>query len=153
MFSYRPPKGSCWGHAIRGKDLQSATDHLHRFLATYFEPIQPDGDAYDFSCLLRWRESMLPNVDWPAELDAASRESLCMVTLGGGSRIGFPGGLLIPLSPAEPSSYEFLRRFAADAPFKMSAKHFSVGSPSGGKSIVRWGKADGEVLWRLQGVI
>jgi len=152
MFRYSPPKGSCWGHAIRGRDLRSATEHLHKFFADYFEPIVRNGDAHDFSCTLKWKDGVLPRDGLTVEL-LQLPAGLCGVTLGGGSRIAFLGGLIIPISPTEQSSYEFIRRFAGDAPFKMSAKHFSLWRPPLGKGTLRWKKAEGEVLARLQAVI
>jgi hypothetical protein len=106
---------------------------------------------------LRWKNALLPNNDWPvewlkAEYDRA-RSSLCMVNLGNGSRISFGGGLTIPISPGDPRSYDFLERFAADAPFKMSAKHFMVNLPIGSNGKLRWRKPDAQILARLEQAI
>jgi len=46
MFSYRPPKGSCWGHVIRPNDIFKAIHKTHAFFDAYFEsvePLEPEG--------------------------------------------------------------------------------------------------------------
>lgn len=128
------------------------------FFKTYFEPMAPGALAPKcFDCVLFWKNSVLPNVDWPEEYLKPGNEkclaSLCMVNLGAMRRIMFGGGLSIPVSPNEPSSYEFLKRFSADAPFKMSAKHFSVIIPIGKKSKLASRKPDAEVFKKLSKVI
>jgi hypothetical protein len=126
---------------------------MHAFFARYFEPFGSETGSMDsdFSFDLHWKDGVLPNADWPAEYlepeNARFRASLCMVGVGGGSRISFPLGLIIPISPEEESSYEFLGRFAADAPIRMSPKHFSVGVPRGTKGHLQWRKVQGN-LWR-----
>jgi hypothetical protein len=42
MFAYRPPKGSCWGHAPHPKNTLKAIQKAHTFFDTYFEPIQAE---------------------------------------------------------------------------------------------------------------
>src|SRR6476659_2248699 len=42
MFSYRPPKDSCWGCAMRPKVAIRAIEKTNSFLNTYFEPIRPE---------------------------------------------------------------------------------------------------------------
>jgi hypothetical protein len=100
---------------------------------------------------------VLPNVNWHAVFlkpgNERSQGSLCMINLGNGSRISFGGGLLIPISPQEPASYEFLQRFSADAPFKMSAKHFMVGVSIGKNGNLAWRKPEAEIAARLNEVI
>src|SRR5262245_43169575 len=115
MFSYRPPKSSVWGHAIRPKNTELATQKLNVFLDAWFEPFVRDEGSYDsyYTCHLNWKSALLPNTDWPEEWLKPeydrSRGSSCMVTLGNGSRISFGRGLMIPISPDDPSSYEFLK--------------------------------------------
>jgi len=64
----------------------------------------------------------------------------------------FAGGLWIPISFTEPTSYEFIRRFSGDAPFKMSAKHFKVGVLVG-QDLGTLRKPDAEIAARLQSVL
>ena len=66
-----------------------------------------------------------------------------------GNRVMFPMGIVFPLSTVEPASFEFLRRFSTDAPFKMSAKHFMVGiTAKNGKFA--WRKPDVDILAKLE---
>src|ERR1700733_10666963 len=149
MFSYRPPKGSCWGHAIRPRDTLKARQKIHAFFATYFEPVEPETPpSKSFDCDLRWNNSVLPNTDWPEEYLKPGNENwqrcLFVANLGLFWRIMFPRGITIPISPKEPSSYEFLRRFSADAPFKMSPRHFQVVISISKKGYVVCRKPDAE---------
>src|SRR5690349_2827430 len=43
MFSFRPPKGSCWGCAMHPKVAVKDIEKTHAFVSTYFEPIRPEG--------------------------------------------------------------------------------------------------------------
>jgi hypothetical protein len=156
VFSYRPPKGSCWGHAIRAANLDQAKQKLQAFFDRYFDPPEPQevADPWDFAWDMKWKEGILPHVAWLEWFLKPGRESAqrstFFVTLGAGSRISFPMGITFPLSPNEPSSYEFLKQFNADAPFKMSAKHFSIGILRGKKGNLAWRKVEGEILAKLQ---
>jgi hypothetical protein len=58
-------------------------------------------------------------------------------------------GIVFPLSTTEPASFEFLRRFSADAPFKMSAKHFMVGIIAKNGKFA-WRKPDAEMAAKLE---
>ena len=159
MFIYRPSKGNMWGHALRPRDPLKAKPAVNRFLETFFETSDPQWDAYGQSTLsLSWRTSVLPQVEWAAEfLTLAGRRSqqvtfLLIRTPALGSRISFPLGLPFPLSVTEPASYEFLRRFAAEAPFKMNAKNFKVGIiHKNGKLASR--KPDAGIAARLAGAV
>ena len=64
-------------------------------------------------------------------------------------RVMFPMGIVFPLATTDPPSFEFLKRFSTDAPFKMSAKHFMVGviAKNGGFA---WRKPDPEIAARLE---
>ena len=58
-------------------------------------------------------------------------------------------GIVFPLSTVESASFEFLKRFSTDAPFKMSAKNFMVGvTAKNGKFA--WRKPDAEILAKLE---
>ena len=148
MFSYRPPKSSCWGHAIRPSDPLKAKQKVNAFFETYFERLDPEWDTTrQLTLTLSWRASSLPSIESPEDLQ---HKVLFIVT---GNRIIFLG-FWIPISCTESASYEFLRRFSADAPFKMSAKHFKVGA-SIGKSLDLGSlrKPDAKIAARLQSVL
>ena len=141
MFVYRPPKGMGWGHA---KDPQKKLD---TFLDTYFERVEQQSPT---TLVLAWKDSVLPKVEWPAAFQGPEnqkvRQFLFMVMAG---RLMFPMGIVFPLSSAEPASFEFLRRFSTDAPFKMSAKHFQVGVVSDTDKFA-WRKPDAEITAKLE---
>jgi hypothetical protein len=149
MFVYRPTKGMCWGHALRPKDAdwRVAKQRLEGFLGMYFETLEHKDDS---EYIVRWKDSALPNIAWPEEFltpELQKQQELLFVFLG--ERIAFPLGLLIPISPQEPSSYEFLRRFSASAPFRMSPKHFSVVVRIGKKGTLADRKPEAEITQRL----
>ena len=74
---------------------------------------------------IEWKASALPDIEWPEELlkpkNQKRQYGLFIVT---GDQVMFPGGLTFPISSTEPASNEFLERFSADSPYKMSPKHF-----------------------------
>lgn len=151
MLSYRPPKSSCWGHAIRPKDPLKAKQRVNAFFETYFEHLAPEWDTTrQFTLKLNWKSDVLPNIDWPQELLKPENQQwqrvLIIVT---GDRISFPLGLMFPILSNEPASYEFLRRFSADAPFKISSKHFQVGILCKSGKMV-WRKPDTQMAAKLQ---
>ncbi len=153
MFVYRPSKDMCWGNAIRPKDSdwRVAKQRLLDFLAMFFEMVERNEDS---KFIVRWKDSVLPNVAWAAEFlapDQQKQQEILFLFLG--ERVGFPLGLTIPISPQEPSSYEFLGRFSASAPFKMSPKHFSVVVRVGKKGTLADRKPDADILARLQAVL
>lgn len=132
MFVYRPPKSSCWGNALRPRDTDLAKQKLDVFLAKYFEKVEQRNAMFS---TLRWKHSELPNVAWPEEYLRPENKKWQEVEFGyTGERVMFPLGLIIPVSPLDLSSYQFIRKFGGCAPFKMSPKHFSV--------VVRVGKKD-----------
>jgi hypothetical protein len=158
MFSYRPPKGSCWGHALRPKGPVNSTDKLQTFFDTYFEPFKrAKHSVFTFTCELSWKTAILPNIEWAPDYLKPGNERFqrisFLVNLGTGGRVMFPMGITIPISPKEPASYEFLKRLSADAPFKMSPKHFQVCVPIGKKGNLAWRKPDTAIAARLQEVI
>ena len=218
MFSYRPPKGSYWGHAMLPKNTLKALKKMHHFFETYFEPVEPEGltlnlnpfgdtanyvpavrekvvqifgrpghpDSMDwvlapgdyqramnlivscppspkppsdpiwlsFKCHLAWKNSALPNVEWPEEFlepeNKKWRGPFLILTMRSGGRFMFPLGIQIPISIKEKSSYEFLGRFAADAPFKMNPKHFQVLVPVGKKGALAFRKPGPEIAAQLR---
>ena len=146
MFVYRPPKGSCWGHSI-GKDPVKAKLKLDAFFDAYFERVESQSPT---TLVLAWKSSVLPKVEWPEAFQGPEnqkvRQFLFMVM---GDRVMFPMGIVFPLSPAEPASFEFLGRFSASAPFKMSAKHFQVGI-LGKNGSFAWRKPDADVAAKFE---
>lgn len=146
MFVYRPSKGSCWGHSI-GKDAVKAKVKLEALFCTYFERVEQQSPT---TLVLAWKDSVLPKVEWPAAFQGPEnqkvRQFLFMVREDG---VMFPMGIVFPLSPAELSSFEFLRRFSADVPFRMNAKHFWVGVVGKSGSFA-WRKPDAEIAARLE---
>ena len=153
MFIYRPSKDMCWGNALRPKDTdwRVAKQRLLGFLAMYFEMVERNEDS---KFIVRWKDSALPNIGWPAEFlapDQQKQQEILFLFLG--ERVGFPLGLTIPISPQESSSYEFLGRFSASAPFKMSPKHFSVVVRVGNKGTLADRKPDADIVARLQSVL
>ncbi|HVM59244.1 MAG TPA: hypothetical protein VMV72_00120 [Verrucomicrobiae bacterium] len=146
MFVYRPPKGSCWGHSI-GKDPVKAKLKLDAFFDAYFERVESQGPT---TLVLAWKSSVLPEVEWPEAFLGPEkqkvRQFLFMVM---GDRVMFPMGIVFPLSTIEPASFEFLGRFGADAPFKMSAKHFQIGIV-GKTGSFAWRKPDADIAAKLE---
>ena len=153
MFIYRPSKDMCWGNALRPKDMdwRVAKQRLESFLDMYFETVERNEDS---KFIVRWKDSVLPNIAWPAEFLAPEqhkqREILFLFL---GERVGFPLGLTIPISPQESSSYEFLGRFSASAPFKMSPKHFSVVVRTGKKGTLLDRRPDADITKLLNDAI
>jgi len=146
MFVYRPPKGSCWGHSI-GKDPAKAKAKLDTFFDAYFERVEQQSPT---TLVLAWKSSVLPKVEWPEVFlgpdNQKLRQFLFMVM---GDRVMFPMGIVFPISPTEPASFEFLGRFNADTPFEMSDKHFQVGIV-GKNGNFAWRKPDAEIAAQLE---
>jgi hypothetical protein len=130
-----------------GKDPVKAKLKLDALFDAYFERVEQQSPT---TLVLAWKDSVLPKVEWPAAFQGPEnqkvRQLLFMVM---GDRVIFPMGIVFPLSPAEPSSFEFLRRFSADAPFQMSANHFQVGV-IGKSGSFAWRKPDAEIAARLE---
>ncbi len=109
-----------------------------------------------FALLLKWKSSVLPKLDWPGEEYA--RE---VFEIGWHARMGvflrnksFVTTMLqIPLSSKEPASYDFLKTFSADAPFKMNPKHFRVIEPTGKKGNLAGRKPSQAIAARLREAI
>jgi hypothetical protein len=146
MFVYRPPKGSCWGHSI-GKDWAKANQKLEALFDAYFERVESQSPT---TLVLAWKSSVLPKVEWPEVFLGPDREKVRQfLFIVRGNRVSFPMGIVFPLSPIEPASFEFLGRFSADVPFKMSAKHFMVGIV-GKKGSFAWRKPDVALAAKLE---
>jgi|ERR1044071_903714 hypothetical protein len=143
----------CWGHALRPKDTdwRVAKQRLEGFLDMYFETVERNEDS---KFIVRWKDSVLPHIAWPEEFltpEFQKRQEILFLFLG--ERVGFPLGLLIPISPTSPSSFEFIGRFNASAPFKMSPKHFSVVVREGKKGTLVDRKPNAEIVARLEAVL
>ena len=150
MFRYTVPKSSCWGHVIRPKDPLKAKQRVNGFFEKYFEAMVPEWDrTRQIDATVSWRESVLPSVEWSEDLSNAENQKMFFLVTG--DRVMFPGGMPFPISSEESASYEFLREFVTDAPFRMNSKNFRVRIR--GKSG-RWGweKPEGEIAERLKAV-
>ena len=149
MFVYRPPKGSCWGHSI-GKDPVKAKEKLEAFFDAYFERVDSVSPT---TLVLAWKSSVLPKFEWPAAFQGPENQKVRQFLFGVmGDRVMFPMGIVFPLSSDDPASFEFLSRFSADAPFKMSAKHFMVGLVSDSGKFA-WRRPDAQTAAKLEDVI
>ncbi len=149
MFVYRPPKGSCWGHAI-GKNSVKAKLKLDSLFDTYLERVEAQSPT---TLVVAWKDSILPKVEWPEVFLGPDKQKLRQFLFSVmGNRVMFPMGIVFPLSTIEPASFEFLGRFSADAPFRMSAKHFMIGviAKNGGFA---WRKPDADIAAKLEAVI
>ena len=99
--------------------------------------------------ILTWKDSVLPKVEWPEVfLGPAKQKVRQFLFMVMGDRVMFPMGIVFPLSPVEPASFEFLGRFSTDAPFKMSARHFQVGVIAKNGSFA-WRKPDTAIAAKL----
>lgn len=100
--------------------------------------------------VVAWKSSVLPKVDWPEAFLGPEKQKVRQFLFGVmGDRVMFPMGIVFPLSTIEPASFEFLGRFSADAPFKMSAKHFQVGVIAKNGSFA-WRKPDADIAAKLE---
>lgn len=146
MFVYRPPKGSCWGHSI-GKTQTEAMPKLETFLNAFFQRVEQQSPT---TLVLAWKDSVLPKIEWPEAFQGPEnqkvRQFLFMLM---GNRVMFPMGIVFPLSTTEPASFEFLRLFSANAPFKMSARHFMIGITARNGRFA-WRKSDADIAVKLK---
>jgi hypothetical protein len=146
MFVYRPSKGSCWGHSF-GKDQTTGIPKLEAFFDAFCERVERQSPT---TLVLAWKESVLPKFEWPAAFQGPENQKVrqfLLIVMG--NRVMFPMGIVFPLSTTEPASFEFLRRFSVEAPFKMSPKHFMVGiTAKNGKFA--WRKPDADIASKLE---
>jgi len=150
MFVYRPPKGSCWGHSV-GKDPVKAKVKIDALFDAYFERIEQQSPT---TWVLAWKSSVLPKVEWAEAFQGPEQEKarqFLFIVRGvlESDRVMFPMGMVFPLSVTESASFEFLGRFSADAPFKMSAQHFMVGVTARNGKFA-WRKPDAEIAAKLK---
>lgn len=151
----RPGRAESMDWVLAPGDYRRAINFI---LENHLSPKLPSDPIWlSFTCALKWKNSALPNIDWPEEFLKQGNEkwqrSLFIVNLRIGGRFMFPMGIRIPISANEPASYEFLERFSAETPFKMSPKHFQVVIPIGKKGTLVSRKPDEDVLGKLQEVI
>ncbi len=119
---------------------------LEVFFDIFFERVEQQSPT---TLVLAWKDSVLPGAEWPDVFlgpdSQKLRQFLFMVM---GNRVMFPMGIVFPLSVPDPASFEFLRRFSAEAPFKMSAKHFMVGIQAKNGKFA-WRKPDADIGAKL----
>jgi hypothetical protein len=145
MFVYRPPKSSCWGHSI-GTDQTTALPKFEAFVDTYFERVEQGRLT---TLVLAWKNSVLPKIDWPdVFLGPDKQKWRQLLFVLNGNRVGFPMGIVFPLSVTDAASFEFLKRFSEGAPFQMSAKHFMVGIEAKNGKFA-WRKPDVNIAAKL----
>lgn len=141
----------CWGHAARPKDRLESEQRITAFFDKYFERIEPDeqnGATRTFK--LNWKSSGLPGAEWPDYFLKPENKHLRLIMfILMGDRISFPLGLVFPLPLGDAASHDYLREFSANAPFKMSARHFSIVLPTGKSGRYAARKPDAEILARL----
>ena len=113
-----------------------------------------------FECKLIWKKSALPNFEVPdnefgilGDNNEMLATPIFKVNLRFGGRLMFPMGLLIPILTHDPSSFDFLGKFSADAPMKMNPKHFLVQKTVGKKLTKVWRKPDADDVAKLVKVI
>lgn len=123
----------CWGHAARPRDAVEANAKINDFFDRYFDRVEPDEhDGPTMTFKLNWKSAVVPNLEWPEYFLKPENKHLRLIMfIIMGERISFPLGIIFPIPLNDSASCDFLRRFSADAPFKMSAKHFSVVVPIG----------------------
>lgn len=120
---------------------------LEAFFDAFFERVEQHDST---AGVLAWKDPVLPRVEWPdLFLGPDSQKLRQFLFRVMGNRVSFVMGIVFPLSICEPASFEFLKRFSAAAPFKMSAKHFMVGvTAESGKFA--WRKPDADILVKLE---
>jgi hypothetical protein len=111
--------------------------------------------SLSFTLLLKWKSSVLPKMDWPGEYAREVFEIGWHVRMVAflRNRSFVTTSLQIPLSSKESASYDFLKSFSADAPFKMNPKHFRVIESTGKSGKLAQGKPDAIVTARLHEAI
>ena len=155
MFLYRTSKAMIWGHASRPKNPVQGKEKMNSFLDKYFERVEPDEeDGTWLTFKVNWKSAVLPNAAWPEHFLKPGNTHLRLIMFGFmGDRITFPLGIVFPIPLNEPASYDFLKQFSLDAPFKMSVQHFNVVIPTGSKGKYAARKPDAEIIARLNEVI
>jgi hypothetical protein len=139
-------------------DYQRVVDFI---LSCGIEPKLPSDPIWlSFQCKLVWKKTALPSYENSGEVFSGFESSngkiaspIFKANLRFGGRFMFVLGLLIPISASESSSYEFLKKFSADAPMKMNPKHFRVFTTGGKKLTKSWRKPDADIAAKLADAI
>ncbi len=125
-------------------------------LARHAWPKQPKDPIWlEFEASVAWNESVLPAVEWHPEFQGPPvgnhhlKHTWYQIRLKDRGLIQFMLGVLIPIPVDDPASYDFLRQFCADAPFKINPAKFLVSTPVGKKGNWAFRKPNEEVLERL----
>lgn len=119
-------------------------------------PKQPKDPIWlDFEASVAWKESILPATQWHPEFEGPPvghhhlKHTWYQIQLGGRGHIQFMLGVVIPIPADNLQSFDFLRQFCADAPFKMNPGNFLVSTPVGKKGGWAFRKPNEEILRRL----
>ena len=154
IFLYRTPDMTA-GEACRPGDSAEAKEKLDSFLDKFFERVEPD--KHNELCMtfkLNWKSTALPNAEWPKQfLKAKNGHSRLIKFILIGDRISIPSGIVFPIPLKEPTSYNFLKQFSSETPFKMSTQHFKIAIPIGKKGRYAERKPDAEISARLNEAI
>jgi hypothetical protein len=154
IFLYQAPAMTA-GEAYRARDSAQAKEKFNALLDKYFERVEPDEhNGYGMTFKLNWKCAALPNSAWPKQfLKAENGESRLIMFILTEHSISFPSGIVFPIPLKEPTSYNFLKQFSSETPFKMNPQYFSVVIPIGKKGKYAARKPDAEISARLNEVI
>jgi len=119
-------------------------------------PKQPKDPIWlEFEASVAWKESVLPAVQWHPEFlgppagNHHLKHTWYLIRLKERGLIQFILGAVIPIPVDDPASYNFLRQFCADAPFKINPHKFLVSAPVGKNGKWAFRKPNAEVQKRL----
>jgi len=119
-------------------------------------PKQPKDPIWlEFEASAAWKESVLPAVQWHSEFlgppigDHHLKHTWYRIQLKDRGLFQFMLGVLVPIPVDDPASYDFLRQFGGDAPFKINPDKFLVSTPVGKKGGWAFRKPTEEVQQRL----
>jgi hypothetical protein len=152
IFLYRAPLRTA-GEPYRPADSAQAKERFNSLLDKYFERAEPDEhNEYYTIFKLNWKSTALPNAAWPKQFlkeNGRSRRIRFMLTK---HSISF-SSIVFPIPLKEPASYDFLKQFSSETPFKMRVEYFSVAIPIGKNERYATRKPDAEMSVRLNEAI
>jgi len=141
------------GEPCRPGDSAQAKERFNSFLDKYFERVEPDEDNELCTIFnLNWKSTALPNAAWPKQFLKENGRSRRITFILIQDRISLPD-LVFPIPLKEPASYDFLKQFSSETPFKMRVEYFSVAIPIGKNRRYATRKPDAEMSARLNEAI